>query len=355
MDIRQYLSALDAILSAFQSLTRAIVVSGYSPDDKAESTSRLTESLVEAVRNSRGQVYEKAAAYLVDEARRQGVTGDVYVPGQSGYPAGSIETILREELRGSPEEAAARISARLSQHVLSAGRQTIVRSVEDGVAGESAADREHLEHTRLTPREKTRAEKDLEQRARIFERLREARLAESGGVDIYQWQRDRALADRKNKVAGASPIASTGKQPQAWARVLTGAENCGFCVMLASRGAVYETAENAGRGKASNVHPDANDTQWINTYHPRCDCLVVPVYDYSKWPGKEAHEELEAFYIRTIREATWEDEEGEEQEGITYKHGPSKRNPRNQVVAALDRALEEMASRGEALDIPDLR
>ena len=47
MDIRQYLSALDAILSAFQSLARAIVVSSYDPDDKVESTSRLTESLVE--------------------------------------------------------------------------------------------------------------------------------------------------------------------------------------------------------------------------------------------------------------------------------------------------------------------
>lgn len=355
MDIRQYLSALDAILSAFQSLARAIVVSSYDPDDKAESTARLTESLVEAVRNSRGQVYEKAAAYLVDEARRQGVTGDVYVPGQSGYPAKSIETILREELRGTPEAAAARISARLAQHVLSAGRQTIVRAVEDGVAGETAEDREHLEHTRLTPREKTQAEKDLEQRARIFERLREQRLAQSGGVDISKWQRERALEDRKNKLPGTSPIASTGKQPLAWARVLTGAENCGFCVMLASRGPVYTSAEDAGRGKASDTHPDANDTQWINTYHPHCDCLVVPVYNYAKWPGKEAHEELEKFYIRTVRDATWEDEEGEKQEGITYKHGPSKRKPRNQVVAALDRALEELDERGESLAVDNLR
>ena len=43
-----------------------------------------------------------------------------------------------------------------------------------------------------------------------------------------------------------------------FARVPSGAETCSFCIMLASRGAVYGTAEAASHS------------------HPGCDCRVVP-------------------------------------------------------------------------------
>lgn len=46
-----------------------------------------------------------------------------------------------------------------------------------------------------------------------------------------------------------------------WARVPTGAETCGFCVTMASRGFVYHTAESAGN--------------YMNRYHRGCDCKVV--------------------------------------------------------------------------------
>ena len=46
-----------------------------------------------------------------------------------------------------------------------------------------------------------------------------------------------------------------------FARVMTGAENCEFCLMLASRGAVYHTRETAGE---------------FRRFHRGCDCKVVP-------------------------------------------------------------------------------
>ena len=46
-----------------------------------------------------------------------------------------------------------------------------------------------------------------------------------------------------------------------YARVPTGTYTCNWCVMLASRGFVYKTAESAGEG---------------NQYHAHCDCLIVP-------------------------------------------------------------------------------
>ena len=46
-----------------------------------------------------------------------------------------------------------------------------------------------------------------------------------------------------------------------FARVPTGTETCTFCLMLASRGAVYHTRKTAGeRGR----------------FHRGCDCKVVP-------------------------------------------------------------------------------
>lgn len=54
------------------------------------------------------------------------------------------------------------------------------------------------------------------------------------------------------------------KQKVKFARVPTGKETCTFCIMLASRGAVYLAKENAG----DSGH-----------YHPNCDCRIVPVFN----------------------------------------------------------------------------
>lgn len=48
-----------------------------------------------------------------------------------------------------------------------------------------------------------------------------------------------------------------------YARRLTGAHSCDFCVILASRGPVYGTEQDAGG--------------WGNRYHDDCDCEPVPV------------------------------------------------------------------------------
>jgi hypothetical protein len=88
-----------------------------------------------------------------------------------------------------------------------------------------------------------------------------------------------------------------------WARVATGRETCAFCMMLVSRGPVYLTAESAGF--------DANDTsaaqilargdnseidELMTRWHPGCDCKVVPVYDRSSWPGRDAYLQAAKFW-----------------------------------------------------------
>jgi hypothetical protein len=60
-----------------------------------------------------------------------------------------------------------------------------------------------------------------------------------------------------------------------WARVPSGATTCAFCRLLASRGAVYHSEEDAG-GMA-------------NSYHNSCDCVPTPV-----WPGESEPYDVDA-------------------------------------------------------------
>ena len=54
-----------------------------------------------------------------------------------------------------------------------------------------------------------------------------------------------------------------------FARVPSGRTTCRFCVMVASRGFVYGTAERAGES---------------NTFHDNCDCMIIPGTGRSDYP-----------------------------------------------------------------------
>lgn len=60
-----------------------------------------------------------------------------------------------------------------------------------------------------------------------------------------------------------------------FARVPTGRETCGFCVMLASRGFAYTSKEEAG----------AVPFAWYNRFHFHCDCRVVAGNEGTTVPG----------------------------------------------------------------------
>lgn len=82
-----------------------------------------------------------------------------------------------------------------------------------------------------------------------------------------------ARADYEIKRAAGDCVYKNGerdKRDVKFARVPTGEETCEFCLMLASRGAVYHTAASAGK----NAH-----------YHANCDCRIVPVFEGQKVEG----------------------------------------------------------------------
>lgn len=78
------------------------------------------------------------------------------------------------------------------------------------------------------------------------------------------------VLDRLVKQPGRDTIANSAHAAGiGWARVPSGAETCAFCLMLASRGAVYGSRETAGDG---------------GSYHGDCDCVATPIRDDADLP-----------------------------------------------------------------------
>ena len=126
-----YRLSVDAILGRMLAELLRLLLVGYDPADRDGSIARLEPAVAELVRAARAQVYDEAVSLLAALAEDAGVD-DPYIPSRGGYADQSARTVLREELRGSPVDAADRVGRRLAQHVEDAGRQTMVRAVEDG-------------------------------------------------------------------------------------------------------------------------------------------------------------------------------------------------------------------------------
>ena len=82
-----------------------------------------------------------------------------------------------------------------------------------------------------------------------------------------------------------------------FARVPTGFETCTFCIMLASRGAVYHTRKSAGEFKH---------------FHRRCDCKVVPGFEDD--PDAEL---VEGVNPEELRERWWQLEKVDATAGLS--------------------------------------
>ena len=103
------------------------------------------------------------------------------------------------------------------------------------------------------------------------------RVADTGMTAVFA----RELGDRVDyevkKASGDCVVINSLGDPSKprWARIPTGAETCPFCIMLASRGFVYHSAEKAG----SKGH-----------YHPNCDCRIVPGFNDMEVEGYDTKE-----------------------------------------------------------------
>ena len=95
-------------------------------------------------------------------------------------------------------------------------------------------------------------------------------------------QRVATGAARHIKAASRDLVVDTARVNRTrWARRLQGGENCPFCAMLASRGAVY--SEKGVRFQS----------------HAHCDCTAELVRDVGSWDGKEESDSLSRLWNRS--------------------------------------------------------
>ncbi|WP_157032170.1 hypothetical protein [Kitasatospora cheerisanensis] len=104
---------------------------------------------------------------------------------------------------------------------------------------------------------------DAEFLAELDDLMRDSAVTAGGAADREVLRGGRSMAEqsarRDTRVIG-------------WARV-TDASPCGFCAMLASRGAVYKSRDSAGLAGGPPASLDD-----LTKFHDLCHCQIVPVY-----------------------------------------------------------------------------
>lgn len=178
----------------------------------------------------------------------------------------------------------------LYPHVLTYRRELFAQELEDlGLRNPGIKDPSIRDYSQNALRKHVRLSAGLEpgsrlQQVEVYDEETQRRAKHS----IAPWtmpDEEVVVAEMKRRLAAGTSrhikqagreavIDAAGDNGMAWARELSGSENCGFCAMLASRGAVY--------------------TQTSVTFrtHDHCDCQAILVEDLDNWPGKDVADNL---------------------------------------------------------------
>lgn len=258
-----YAQALAAVADAFvEAFLAALGLIDLSDPAAVKAAEPGMRSLVVRHRRLAAQA---ANAFLDASAAEHGV--EAYHPPVEPYHASALRKLLRENTGGSAEQLAA--AAR--RHVVMAGHRQMMRAVLDPEFGNYATREEQEELERSTS---------------------PLTAGDEPGED--------------------APAGGGKVRPVGWARVLQGKYSCGFCIMLASRGPVYSSAD-AAKYVAAPVGERSREGGFLSrrartelrkknprAFHEHCDCIVVPVFDPENWSGRAEQQRLARFYRDTV-------------------------------------------------------
>lgn len=201
----------------------------------------------------------------------------------------------------APKAAVANTVMHVAREVENAGRQQIVKAVED--------DYRLLTQKPVVPEPEPVRYKAPASRIRIEATWEGRRSFEAPAEDPVVEQLKRDIAESAGKVEKPKNLQVKATGPvRGWARVATGRETCAFCLVMISRGPVYQSAKGAGldlydAGAAAALNEGQDVSEWMNEWHIGCDCKVVPVYDKFDWPGRYAAERALELWNDASREA----------------------------------------------------
>ncbi|WP_280350353.1 hypothetical protein [Nocardia abscessus] len=130
-----------------------------------------------------------------------------------------------------------------------------------------------------------------------------------------------------------------------WARVATGRETCGWCLMLISRGPVYTAADTAGldlddRTAARMIAAGEDVSEYMEQWHDGCDCKVVPVFKHENWPGQKAADRALELWNEAATEAVRFRAENPGRKHTTGKNRGKEFTFNEDVILVLRRRLE---------------
>jgi hypothetical protein len=262
----EYRVALDLIVRALLLLVlpllRWLLRSGVeNPATRSRRLNRVVPLITLHVRASRRLVGDVAETFIRAQALEQVEQDDPFIPALAGYAEQAVRTSLEslvDEMVAEPdkrEQLAQQGGSTFVRHTEQAGRQMVIDAVEP-------PDDDEEDVTIAEDKEGTSSDSSDDTPDTVDEPL----------ASVTELPRRAPLS--KNK-------ARDPKRPFAFARVLQGEKSCAFCIMLASRGPIYESKVTAG--DTGKIH---------NDFHDNCDCGVVPVYTSRAWPGKQDAEEL---------------------------------------------------------------
>lgn len=272
MNLGKYRLDLDKVMQSLIREILSLLLGSYSPtDDEEEKKNQIRElspAITNQVRIARNRAHRIAVQQLLDSVPKNRIP---YIPDQRGYAADAVEKVLEKELHGPSYDVGNRVSSTLVRHAEQAARDTIV---------DAATDNEWLDEPETersdAPDEPTDTPEEREPgKSRL--KINFGPLFDED--DDLQDELDQAMNEQRDLV-----------RPIGWARIMTGAETCAFCVMLASRPGsgdrrFYTSADAAGGEMATMQYRGTG--MFVNRYHDNCDCVVVPVYDENNWIGRE--------------------------------------------------------------------
>lgn len=157
------------------------------------------------------------------------------------------------------EQATQRIATGAIRHARAAGRDAVVDTADGNLV--RRADTQEV----LSP-----GRRDIE----VVDGERVVVDTDEKSEVLEQWELEHPVREDYDRSAEGLRGKVLG-----WARVLTGAENCPWCAMLASRGPVY-TETTVLTGTTRSASRDGL------RYHDHCDCTAVLVVRGQPWEGE---------------------------------------------------------------------
>ncbi|MFD5864365.1 hypothetical protein ACFWGP_05400 [Agromyces sp. NPDC127015] len=267
----QYRLALDPIAQALMRAALAILRPAFRPGAGEGAKRAAAAELTFEIRRSRADVARVTVEFMRGQARVQGGR-DPRIPAPRGYPVEAARAVIDDALergvgrawhRALEEAAFAAV-----RHAEQAGRDMIFDAAE--LYDDDAA-----------------ADLNIDLDAELDDEDDEDDYGLDDADDVHEADREVPTVDDVDPGGRVTQL-----RPVAWARVLTGADNCAFCVMLASRGAVYKARSTALYGGGQSK------------YHDRCDCIAMPVYSAARWAASDAGRLADDLYRKLWLPAT---------------------------------------------------